>query len=92
MAWLTPVEAARYVRLSVSALAKYRTERRGPIFSRVSSGRGVRYSEANLDLWLRQRAVITAKPRHRPTMRSWSPGARAAMEVLEGDYTRRLLR
>jgi hypothetical protein len=50
---MTPLEAARYVGLAVSTLAKCRCWGGGPIFVRL--GRRVGYRRADLDEWLTAR-------------------------------------
>jgi excisionase family DNA binding protein len=50
---LTPKEAAEFLRVSLSWLAKARMRGDGPPFIKV--GRSVRYSEAALNHWMRGR-------------------------------------
>jgi Helix-turn-helix domain len=49
--YLTPVETARVLRVSVSMLAKLRVYGGGPVFTRVSS-RVVRYRRSDLDAFM----------------------------------------
>ena len=49
--WLTPMEAADFLRVSVSWLAKARMRGDGPPY--VKLGRSIRYSETALLLWMR---------------------------------------
>jgi excisionase family DNA binding protein len=51
--YLTPLEAARYVRISVSTLAKWRVYGGGPPFIRI--GRVIRYSRGELDAYMAAR-------------------------------------
>jgi excisionase family DNA binding protein len=51
---LTTGEAAEYLRVSVSFLMKARLRGDGPRFRKI--GRSVRYTEADLELYLRQTA------------------------------------
>lgn len=51
--YLTPLEAAEYLRSSVSTLAKLRVYGGGPRFTRL--GRAVRYSRAELDAYMAAR-------------------------------------
>jgi predicted DNA-binding transcriptional regulator AlpA len=48
---LTPTEAANFLRLSLSWLAKARMRGDGPPF--IKLGRSIRYSETALRLWMR---------------------------------------
>lgn len=48
--YLTPKEAAAYLRSSTSTLAKLRMNGSGPRFTRI--GRAVRYREQDLDAWM----------------------------------------
>lgn len=59
--WLTPAEAARYLRLSVKTLERYRQEGTGPRYARTSSGRGGRilYSLRELDRFLAERTFCS---------------------------------
>lgn len=50
---LTPVEAAERLRVSLSFLAKARVRGEGPRYRKL--GRAVRYSETDLDAFLRAR-------------------------------------
>ena len=54
---LTPKEAAAFLRLSVSWLAKVRMRGDGPVY--VKPGRAVRYRESDLLSWLRSRARLS---------------------------------
>lgn len=51
IAHLRPIDAARYLGLAVATLAKQRSQRVGPRFSRL--GRVILYDVADLDAWLR---------------------------------------
>jgi len=53
VALLTPMEAARLLKVSTSFLAKARMRGDGPPFIKV--GRSVRYSEAALIQWMKSR-------------------------------------
>lgn len=53
--YFTPSEAARYLRISVSTLAKLRVYGGGPPFMRI--GRAIRYSRAELDTYMTTRAA-----------------------------------
>lgn len=48
--YLTPGEAAQYLRTSTSTLAKRRLTGRGPDFVRI--GRAIRYRQRDLDSWM----------------------------------------
>jgi len=48
--YLTPHEAAEYLRSSTSTLAKARLTKRGPDFVRI--GRAVRYRKSDIDAWM----------------------------------------
>jgi predicted DNA-binding transcriptional regulator AlpA len=50
---LKPHEAAEFLRLSLSWLAKTRMSREGPPFIRI--GRSIRYSQAALLQWMKSR-------------------------------------
>jgi excisionase family DNA binding protein len=54
---LTPKEAADYLRVSLSWLAKARMRGDGPAFVRV--GRSIRYHEAALAQWTRARLRLS---------------------------------
>ena len=54
---LTPKEAAEFLRVSLSWLAKARMRGDGPPFVKV--GRSVRYSEAALVQWMRGRQRLS---------------------------------
>lgn len=58
---LTPKEAAHFLRLSHSWLAKSRMHADGPPF--VKLGRAVRYRETDLVRWLRSRARLSTSER-----------------------------
>jgi predicted DNA-binding transcriptional regulator AlpA len=64
---LTRDQAAHYVGLKSSTLAKYAAEDRGPRFAKLSSARSgrVRYSVRELDAWLAAGAP-TDRPGARP--------------------------
>lgn len=49
--YLTSKEAAYYINLSESYLAKLRMYKKGPRFLRIGA-RAIRYSKADLDLWM----------------------------------------
>lgn len=53
--YLTPQEAASYLRTSPSTLAKRRARGYPPVFCRM--GRSVRYRKTDLDRWLDGRRV-----------------------------------
>jgi excisionase family DNA binding protein len=60
-AYLTPLDAAKYVCLSVSTLAKLRVYGGGPVFVRI--GRSVRYRRADVDDYMQARlATSTSSP------------------------------
>ena len=50
IAYLTAREAACYLRLSLSTLAKYRVSGGGPAY--VKAGRKILYRRADLDAWM----------------------------------------
>lgn len=54
---LTPKEAARFLRVSKSFLAKARMTGDGPPFIKI--GRSVRYSEATLHQWMKSRQRLS---------------------------------
>lgn len=54
---LTPEEAAGFLRLSLSWLAKARMRGDGPAYSKF--GRSVRYSEAVLNQWMKGRQRLS---------------------------------
>jgi excisionase family DNA binding protein len=61
MALLTPNEAARLLKVSLSWLAKARMRGDGPAFIKV--GRSIRYSEAALSQWMKGRQRLsTSEP------------------------------
>ncbi len=49
--WLTTLEAADYVGIPAKTLEAYRTQGKGPRFSRV--GKHVRYHRSDIDSWLK---------------------------------------
>lgn len=53
--YLRPLEAAEYLRTSVSTLAKLRVYGGGPEFSRI--GRAIRYPRSALDSYMASRRV-----------------------------------
>ena len=55
--FLTPTEAAEYLRLSPITLAQWRSKDRGPAF--VKFGSAVRYLRADLDDWAAAQRVNT---------------------------------
>lgn len=55
--WLTPEEAAEYLKVTEQKLADLRYLKEGPRFRRI--GRLIRYSHADLDSWLDQGTVET---------------------------------
>ncbi|KRQ26413.1 hypothetical protein AOT83_19075 [Mycobacteroides sp. H001] len=55
--WLTPEEAADYLKVTEQKLADLRYLREGPRFRKV--GRLIRYTHADLDSWLDQGTVET---------------------------------
>lgn len=58
---LTPVEAARFLRVSLSWLAKARMRGDGPAYVKV--GRAIRYSDAALSQWMRSRQRLSTSER-----------------------------
>ena len=58
---LTPKEAAQFLRLSLSWLAKSRMRGDGPPF--VKPGRAVRYRESDLIGWLKARVRLSTSER-----------------------------
>ena len=54
---LTPTDAARFLKVSLSWLAKARMRGDGPPYVRV--GRSIRYSEAALLQWLKSRQRLS---------------------------------
>jgi predicted DNA-binding transcriptional regulator AlpA len=56
---LTPKEAAKFLKMSTSFLAKKRMHGDGPIYNK--SGRSVRYSKAALLNWLKSRECRSTK-------------------------------
>ena len=66
--YFTPREAAAYLRMSPSTLAKLRVYGGGPRFSRL--GRAVRYCRTELDLYCTSKAVgSTAEGETRPSLK-----------------------
>jgi predicted DNA-binding transcriptional regulator AlpA len=55
---LTPKEAARFLRVSVSWLAKARMRGDGPPFIKMG-GRSIRYSDAALQQWTKSRQRLS---------------------------------
>jgi excisionase family DNA binding protein len=53
--YLTPPEAAEYLRISVSTLAKLRVYGGGPAFTRI--GRAIRYARTELDAFMAARTA-----------------------------------
>ena len=58
---LTPKEAARLLKVSVSWLAKARMRGDGPPYIRI--GRSIRYSEAALLQWMKSRQRLSTSER-----------------------------
>jgi predicted DNA-binding transcriptional regulator AlpA len=58
---LTPKEAAHFLRVSLSWLAKARMRGDGPPYIRV--GRSIRYSETALLLWMKSRQRLSTSER-----------------------------
>jgi predicted DNA-binding transcriptional regulator AlpA len=58
---LTPKEAAHYLRVSLSWLAKARRRGDGPPF--ISIGRSIRYAEATLIQWMKGRQRLSTSER-----------------------------
>ena len=54
---LTPIEAATFLRVSLSWLAKARMRGDGPVYLRV--GRSIRYSETALLQWMRSQQRLS---------------------------------
>ena len=50
--WMTTAEAAKYVRLSIATLEKYRAQDRGPRCCRPEGTRNYRYLQSDLDAWV----------------------------------------
>jgi hypothetical protein len=70
---LTTKEAARFLKLSVSFLAKARMRGDGPRYRKLS--RSVRYTKPDLLLWLKACAkTSTAEGQHDPTDRDHQQG------------------
>jgi excisionase family DNA binding protein len=59
--YLTPSEAASYLRTSKSTLAKRRMKGSGPVFVRI--GRAVRYRLSDLDTWINRSASLLSRRR-----------------------------
>jgi excisionase family DNA binding protein len=55
--YLTPPEAAEYLRTSVSTMAKMRCHGGGPAFTRI--GRAIRYRRADLDNYMAAQLLHT---------------------------------
>ncbi len=53
--YLTPPEAAEYLRISTSTLAKLRVYGGGPAFTRI--GRAIRYTRTELDAFMAARVA-----------------------------------
>jgi excisionase family DNA binding protein len=53
--YFTPTEAAKYLRISVSTLAKLRVYGGGPAFTRI--GRAIRYTRTELDAYMAARTA-----------------------------------
>jgi len=62
--YLTPPEAAEYLRISASTLAKLRVYGGGPAFTRI--GRAIRYTRTELDTYMAARTARSTSDR--PTM------------------------
>jgi excisionase family DNA binding protein len=60
--YLTPPEAARYLRISTSTLAKLRVYGSGPTFTRV--GRAVRYPLTSLNAYMAAHLVRSTSEKH----------------------------
>lgn len=58
---LTPVEAARFLKVSLSWLAKARMRGDGPAYVKV--GRAIRYGDAALSQWMRSRQRLSTSER-----------------------------
>ncbi len=63
--YLTPPEAAQYLRTSVSTLAKLRVYGGGPAFTRI--GRAIRYRRAELDAYMAARIARSTSERSKLT-------------------------
>jgi excisionase family DNA binding protein len=65
--YLTPIEAARYLRSSKSTLAKLRVYGGGPTFCRL--GRAIRYRQSDLDEFMNRSAARSTSDadRHKKT-------------------------
>jgi predicted DNA-binding transcriptional regulator AlpA len=59
---LTPKEAARLLKVSLSWMAKARMRGDGPSYIRI--GRSIRYSEAALIQWIKSRQCSSTSERH----------------------------
>ncbi len=55
--YLTPIEAAQYLRTSPSTLAKRRMTQDGPVFTRIGSA--IRYRKSDLDSWMAERVATS---------------------------------
>ena len=54
--WLSPQQAAIYTGICERTLEQRRTEKNGPLFSRV--GKHVRYCTTDIDAWLRSKQDV----------------------------------
>jgi excisionase family DNA binding protein len=82
--YLTPREAAAYLRISIGTLAKRRVYNDAPKFYRI--GRGVRYRKADLDEFMISSRVQSAT-RSAVPMDSQKCHVEAAIHKREPDYT-----
>ncbi|CAH1696801.1 DNA-binding protein [Hyphomicrobiales bacterium] len=57
--YMTPEEAAKYIKTSLANLAKRRCDGDGPPYMRV--GRLVRYRKSDIDNWMNARRVATGE-------------------------------
>lgn len=62
--WLTPREAAAYLRITEKGLAALRLRRKGPLYHKLGTARcsRVRYSRAALDTWIVSNAGTATPP------------------------------
>lgn len=65
--WMLRADAARYLGLSISALAHMACEGRGPRYYRA--GKFTRYFKGDLDAWIRSRAVTPLPEKLQPFVR-----------------------
>jgi excisionase family DNA binding protein len=65
--YLTPLEAAQYLRSSKSTLAKRRVYGGGPAFCRP--GRAIRYRKSDLDEFMNQNSARSTSDRRASTRR-----------------------